>query len=142
MSGARGTMGYVAPELWNRNFGGVSYKSDVYSYGMMLLEMIGGRKNNISANASHTREKYFPDWVYKRFDQDTDLRLDEVIATEDDIAKRMTIVGLWCIQTLPNDRPAMSRVIEMLEGNVNSLEIPPKPILSSPSRSLPKSSVS
>jgi len=139
MSGARGTMGYVAPELWNRNFGGVSYKSDVYSYGMMLLEMIGGRKN-ISANASHTSEKYFPDWVYKRFDLDTDLRHDEVIATEDDIAKRMIIVGLWCIQTLPNDRPAMSRVIEMLEGNMNSLEIPPKPILSSPTRSLRKSS--
>ncbi|CAJ2637019.1 unnamed protein product [Trifolium pratense] len=30
MSDARGTMGYVAPELWNRNFGGVSHKSDVY----------------------------------------------------------------------------------------------------------------
>ncbi|XP_024641423.1 PR5-like receptor kinase [Medicago truncatula] len=141
MSGARGTMGYVAPELWNRNFGGVSYKSDVYSYGMMLLEIIGGRKN-ISANASHTSEKYFPDWVYKRFDLDTDLRHDEVIATDDDIAKRMTIVGLWCIQTLPNDRPAMSRVIEMLEGNVSSLEIPPKPILSSPTRPVPKSSAS
>nr|WIL59902.1 nodulation protein [Melilotus officinalis] len=141
MSGARGTMGYVAPELWNRNFGGVSYKSDVYSYGMMLLEMVGGRKN-INANASHSSEIYFPHWVYKRFDLGTDLRPDEVIAIEDEIAKRMTIVGLWCIQSLPNDRPTMSRVIEMLEGNMNSLEIPPKPILSSPTRSVPKSSAS
>ncbi|KAF9605145.1 hypothetical protein IFM89_014136 [Coptis chinensis] len=46
--GARGTPGYIAPEVSFRNFGGfggVSHKSDVYSYGMMVLEMIGGRKN-------------------------------------------------------------------------------------------------
>ncbi|CAJ2637016.1 unnamed protein product [Trifolium pratense] len=135
MSNARGTIGYVAPELWNRNFGGVSHKSDVYSYGMMLLEMVGGRKN-IVANASHTSE-YFPHWVYKRLDLGTDLIPGEMIATEDEIAKRMTIVGLWCIQTFPNDRPTMSKVIEMLEGNMNSLEIPPKPLLSSPTRSVP-----
>jgi interleukin-1 receptor-associated kinase 1 len=135
MSNARGTMGYVAPELWNRNFGGVSHKSDVYSYGMMLLEMVGGRKN-IVADASHTSEIYFPHWVYKRLDLGTGLIPGEMFATEDEIAKRMTIVGLWCIQTFPNDRPTMSRVIEMLEGNVNSLEIPPKPLLSSPTRSV------
>ncbi|MBA0587296.1 hypothetical protein Gorai_000428 [Gossypium raimondii] len=41
---ARGTIGYIAPELFCRNIGGVSHKSDVYSYGMMILEMVGGRK--------------------------------------------------------------------------------------------------
>ncbi|CAJ2637027.1 unnamed protein product [Trifolium pratense] len=142
MSDARGTMGYVAPELWNRNFGGVSHKSDVYSFGMMLMEMVGGRKN-IIADASQTSEIYFPHWVYKKLDLGTDLIPGEVITVEEgEIAKRMTIVGLWCIQTFPNDRPTMSRVIEMLEGNVNSLEIPPKPILSSPTRSVPGSSTS
>ena len=55
---------------------------------------------------------------------------------EDEIAKRMTIVGLWCIQTFPNGRPTMSKVVEMLEVNINSLEIPPKPLLSSPTRSV------
>ncbi|PNX61229.1 receptor-like protein kinase, partial [Trifolium pratense] len=142
MSGARGTMGYVAPELWNRNFGRVSHKSDVYSYGMMLLEMVGGRKN-LRADASHTSEIYFPYWVYSRLDLGGYLRPGEVIASEEDeIAKRMTVVGLWCIQTFPNDRPTMSRVIEMLECNMNSLEIPPKPVLSSPTRSVPKSPAS
>jgi hypothetical protein len=102
---------------------------------MMLLEMVGGRKN-IVADASHTSELYFPHWVYKRLDLGTGLIPGEMFATEDEIAKRMTIVGLWCIQTFPNDRPTMSRVIEMLEGNVNSLEIPPKPLLSSPTRSV------
>jgi interleukin-1 receptor-associated kinase 1 len=135
MSDLRGTIGYVAPEVWNRSFGGVSHKSDVYSYGMMLLEMVGGRKN-INANASKTSELYFPHWVYSRLELGSDLRPDEIMETEeDDIAKRMTIVGLWCIQTFPNDRPTMSKVIELLEVSMNLLQIPPKPLLSSPTRS-------
>lgn len=139
MSDQRGTMGYVAPEVWNRHFGGVSYKSDVYSYGMMLLEMVGGRKN-INADASHTSEIYFPHWVYSRLEFGSDLRPYGVMDTEEDeIARRMTIVGLWCIQTFPNDRPTMSKVVEMLEVSMNSLKVPPKPLLSSPTRSVSKS---
>ncbi|CAJ2637022.1 unnamed protein product [Trifolium pratense] len=79
---------------------------------MMLMEMVGGRKN-IIADASQTSEIYFPHWVYNRLDLGTDLIPGEMIATEDEIAKRMSIVGLWCIQPFPNDRPTMSRVIEM-----------------------------
>ncbi|XP_018470544.2 LEAF RUST 10 DISEASE-RESISTANCE LOCUS RECEPTOR-LIKE PROTEIN KINASE-like 1.1 isoform X1 [Raphanus sativus] len=43
MLDARGTVGYIAPEVFNNNFGGVSHKSDVYSYGMVILEMIGAK---------------------------------------------------------------------------------------------------
>ncbi|ESW24729.1 hypothetical protein PHAVU_004G155100, partial [Phaseolus vulgaris] len=134
MSDARGTMGYLAPEMWNKNFGGVSQKSDVYSYGMMLLEMVGGRKN-INVEASRTSEIYFPHLAYKRLESDNDVRPDEAINTEEnEISKRMTIVGFWCIQSLPDDRPSMSRVVDMLEGNMNSLKMPPKPLFSSPTR--------
>ncbi|XVF71585.1 hypothetical protein PTKIN_Ptkin12aG0050100 [Pterospermum kingtungense] len=59
MTGARGTVGYIAPEVFCRNFGGVSHKSDVYSYGMMVLEMVGGRKN-INVEVSQSSEIYFP----------------------------------------------------------------------------------
>ncbi|KAL2959586.1 hypothetical protein AAZX31_18G275300 [Glycine max] len=141
MSDARGTIGYVAPEVWNRNFGGVSHKSDVYSYGMMLLEMVGGRKN-INAEASHTSEIYFPHWIYNKLEQGGDLRPNTVIASEEEneIVKRMTLVGLWCVQTFPKDRPTMTRVVDMLEGKMDSLEIPPKPVLSSPTvSSVPES---
>jgi hypothetical protein len=102
---------------------------------MMLLEMVGGRKN-INADASRISELYFPHWVYSRLDHGNDLRPDRVMDTvEDEIARRMAIVGLWCIQTFPSDRPTMSKVIEMLEVSMNLLEKPPKPLLSSPTRS-------
>ncbi|CAN0861584.1 Rust resistance kinase Lr10 [Linum grandiflorum] len=41
---ARGTIGYIAPEVFSRNFGSISYKADMYRFVMMLLEMVGGRK--------------------------------------------------------------------------------------------------
>jgi len=61
-------MGYVAPEMWNKHFGGVPHKYDVYSYGMTLLEMVGGEKN-INAEASLTSEIYFPYLVHMRFEE-------------------------------------------------------------------------
>ncbi|XP_039173654.1 rust resistance kinase Lr10-like [Eucalyptus grandis] len=41
LTNARGTLGYMAPELFYRNIGGVSYKADVYSFGMLLMEVAG-----------------------------------------------------------------------------------------------------
>ncbi|KAG7973812.1 hypothetical protein I3843_06G016000 [Carya illinoinensis] len=134
MLGARGTAGYIAPEVFCRNFGGVSHKSDVYSYGMMVLEMVGGRKN-IDAEVDHTSEIFFPHWIYRHLELDEELTLHGLKTEEDrQNAKKMTIVSLWCIQTNPSNRPTMSRVVEMLEMSLNALQIPPKPFLSSPSR--------
>ncbi|CAI8619866.1 unnamed protein product [Vicia faba] len=146
MSNARGTVGYVAPEVFNKSFGGVSHKSDVYSYGMMLLEMIGGRKNvNIVEASSQSSELYFPHLViYKKLEDGNDLELDDEVMSneENEIAKKLTMVGLWCIQTIPTHRPTISRVIDMLEGSMDSLEMPPKPVMFSPPRSIPEFSTS
>ncbi|KAB2064155.1 hypothetical protein ES319_A09G001400v1 [Gossypium barbadense] len=132
---ARGTIGYIAPEVFCRNVGGVSHKSDVYSYGMVILEMVGGRKN-INVGVSQTSEIYYPHWIYGYVVQGNMepqvLGLKTIEETE--ITRKMILVGLWCIQTNPLDRPSMSKVIEMLEGSVEVLQIPPKPYLSSPSR--------
>ncbi|XP_059455076.1 PR5-like receptor kinase [Corylus avellana] len=136
MLGARGTIGYVAPELVCRNIGGVSHKSDVYSYGMMVLEMVGGRKN-IDIRVDHSSELFFPHWIYKRLELDEELGLEGVMNEEDqERARKMIIVSLWCIQTDPSNRPPMSKVVNMLEGSLDSLQIPPKPFFSSPPRSL------
>ncbi|KAD7117388.1 hypothetical protein E3N88_04656 [Mikania micrantha] len=132
---ARGTIGNIVPEIYNQNFGGVSHKSDVYSYGMLLLEMVGGRKNiDAGVGFGQTSEIYFPDRIYKRLHKDGFV-LDSITTTEDDYARKMTIVGLWCIQFAPNQRPAINEVIEMLEGSIKALEVPPKPFFSSPPRS-------
>ena len=135
-------MGYVAPEVFNRNFGEVSSKSDFYSYGMMILEMGGGRKN-IDVAASHTSKIYFPHWVYKRLELAEELGLQGIVSKEEnEIVRKMILVGLWCIQTDPSHRPSMTKVIDMLEGSIEALQIPPKPFLSSPSRSPTDSSIS
>uniref|UniRef100_A0A7N1A3Q9 non-specific serine/threonine protein kinase n=1 Tax=Kalanchoe fedtschenkoi TaxID=63787 RepID=A0A7N1A3Q9_KALFE len=132
MLGARGTVGYIAPEQVCLNFGQVSYKSDVYSYGMMILEMVGGRKN-VDAQVENASEVYFPRWIYKRLLLDQELALNVIIDEEDKVqAKKMIIVGLWCIQTDPAQRPPMSQVVEMLQGSIESLPAPPKPYLYSP----------
>ncbi|KAF6158268.1 hypothetical protein GIB67_001339 [Kingdonia uniflora] len=134
MLGARGTPGYIAPEVFCRTMGGVSHKSDVYSYGMMVLETVGGRRN-IKTEVDHSSEIFFPHWIHKRLELDQDLGLPGVTLETDTVVKKMILVGLWCIQTNPIDRPSMNKVVEMLEGSLESLQIPPKTFLTSPSRS-------
>ncbi|KAJ9682843.1 hypothetical protein PVL29_018715 [Vitis rotundifolia] len=135
---ARGTAGYIAPEVFCRNFGGVSHKSDVYSYGMLVLEMVGGRKNR---GAACTSDTYFPDWIYKHLEHGEDLILGRVVnQEEEETVRKMILVSLWCIQTNPTDRPSIHKVVEMLEGSLQSLETPPKPFLFSPTKSPQESS--
>ncbi|CAL9075645.1 unnamed protein product [Musa textilis] len=132
MTAARGTMGYIAPEMYSRNFGTVSYKSDVYSFGMLVLEMVGGRKN-LDPEIGKESEIYFPEWVYDRLvqSQDLGLAMQMEVKEEEEIMKKLVIVALWCIQWSPIDRPSMTRVMQMLTGNLQSLQIPPKPFVSS-----------
>ncbi|RVW22564.1 Rust resistance kinase Lr10 [Vitis vinifera] len=128
VTAARGTMGYMAPELVYKNIGGVSYKADVYSFGMLLMEMAGRRKN-LNVFAEHSSQMYFPSWVYDQFSEGKDIEMGDATEEEQKLAKKMIIVALWCIQLKPSDRPSMSKVVEMLEGNVELLQMPPKPFL-------------
>ncbi|XP_034710490.1 rust resistance kinase Lr10-like [Vitis riparia] len=129
MTTARGTIGYIAPEVLSRNFGNVSYKSDIYSFGILLLEMVGGRKN-IDVTMEKTSQVYFPEWVYNQLDQGGDVCIRIVEEGDIKIAKKLTIVGLWCIQWYPIDRPSMKVVIQMLEGGGDNLTMPPNPFAS------------
>ncbi|EOA19056.1 hypothetical protein CARUB_v10007716mg, partial [Capsella rubella] len=133
MLDARGTVGYISPEMFSKNYGGVSHKSDVYSYGMVVLEMIGATKREeVETSTSNKSSMYFPDWVYEDLERKEAMRLleDQIIeGEEEEIVKKMTLVGLWCIQTNPADRPPMRKVVEMLEGSLEALQVPPKPPL-------------
>ncbi|KAL1222295.1 PR5-like receptor kinase [Cardamine amara subsp. amara] len=63
---------------------------------------------------------------------------DQITEEEEKIAKKLVLVGLWCIQTNPSDRPPMIKVIEMLEGNLENLQVPPKPLLYLPATMVPE----
>ncbi|KAL6847872.1 hypothetical protein ACP4OV_022000 [Aristida adscensionis] len=135
MADARGTVGFIAPEVFSRGFGVVSTKSDVYSYGMLLLEMIGGR-SNARAYAEKASDQFFPLWVYDHLLEDGGVLGDAAAGGGgggEEIARKMAMVGLWCIQTVPASRPSMSRVLEMLERSVDELAMPPRPYHASPS---------
>ncbi|XP_070673866.1 rust resistance kinase Lr10-like isoform X2 [Malus domestica] len=133
MTTARGTMGYIAPEVFSRNFGNVSYKSDVYSFGMLLLEMVGGKKNIDSTSAIPT-EIYYPEWIYNLLEEGDDLRIHLGEEGDGRTPKKLAIVGLWCIQWHPAGRPSMKEVVQMLEGG-EILTMPPNPFAStSPAR--------
>jgi serine/threonine protein kinase len=129
MTTVRGTMGYIAPEVFSRNFGNVSSKADVYSFGILLLEIVGGRKN-VDVTVENTSQVYFPEWIYNILEQKEDMR----IFIDDDgdakIAKKLAIIGLWCIQWHPVDRPSMKDVVQMLEGEEDKLTMPPNPFAS------------
>ncbi|XP_052291188.1 LEAF RUST 10 DISEASE-RESISTANCE LOCUS RECEPTOR-LIKE PROTEIN KINASE-like 2.4 isoform X6 [Citrus sinensis] len=130
ISATRGTIGYIAPELISRNFGTVSCKSDVYGFGMVLLEMAGGRRNS-NMNATRSSKAYFPSWVYDQLNKGGDLELQNVTEIESMIARKLCMIGLWCIQVKAADRPSMTKVLEMLEGSIDDLQMPPRPFFSS-----------
>ncbi|KAM7465725.1 hypothetical protein LguiB_013287 [Lonicera macranthoides] len=129
VTAARGTMGYIAPEVFSRNFGNVSYKLDVYSFGMLLLEMVGGRKN-IDLTVQNPSQTSFPELIYGRLCQGEDLGIKIEEEEHAQIAKKLTIVGLCCIQWSPLDRPPMKIVVQMLEGKGDMLAMPPNPFAS------------
>ncbi|KQK09288.1 rust resistance kinase Lr10 [Brachypodium distachyon] len=124
IGGARGTVGYIAPEVFSRQYGAVSSKSDVYGYGMVVLEMVGA-KNQINVSTDNST-KYFPQWIYDNFDEFCGTTCEIVSSEPTELLRKMTIVGLWCIQLTPTDRPSMSKVLDMLESNSEDLQLPPK----------------
>ncbi|XP_015972389.2 LEAF RUST 10 DISEASE-RESISTANCE LOCUS RECEPTOR-LIKE PROTEIN KINASE-like 2.2 [Arachis duranensis] len=125
---ARGTLGYMAPELFYKNIGAISYKADVYSFGMLLMEMASQRRNS-NPNAEHSSQFYFPFWIYDQLAQKSDEIKVEILMHEEtsELAKKMFTTALWCIQLKPSDRPSMNKVVEMLEGEAANIEMPPKP---------------
>ena len=130
LTAARGTRGYMAPELFYKNIGGVSYKADVYSFGMLLMEM-AGRRRNLNVYVEHSSQIYFPSWAYDQFNEGKDIEMEDATETEEgnELLKKLIIVALWCIQLKPIDRSSMNKVVEMLEGNVDLLQMPPRPLL-------------
>ena len=127
-------MGYITTEVFSRNFENVSYKSDVHNFGLLLLEMVRGRKN-VDVTMENTSQIYFPEWIYNLLEKKEDLRVYVEDNGDAKIAKKVAIVGLWGIQWHPMDRPSMKVVVQMLEREGDNLTMPPNPFAStSPTR--------
>uniref|UniRef100_A0A0A9DPX1 Receptor-like serine/threonine-protein kinase n=1 Tax=Arundo donax TaxID=35708 RepID=A0A0A9DPX1_ARUDO len=121
----RGTMGYLAPEWISGQ--PITKKADVYSFGIVLLEIISGRRS--TKRLKFGSHRYFPLYAAVQVNEGNvlcllDSRLQgNAHVKELDVACR---VACWCIQDEENDRPSMGQVVHMLEGVVNT-EIPPIP---------------
>lgn len=114
---------YLAPE-WQKNTP-ISVKVDVFSYGIVLLEIICCRKN-LEVQVSNTEEIILSSWVYKCFERgQLDLLVDNE-EVEKEALERLVKVGLWCIQDEPALRPSMKCVLLMLEG-ITDIATPPCP---------------
>ena len=113
---AKGTPGYMAPEfIRGRNF---SAKIDVYSFGILILEIIGGRKNRDS-----TQVDYLIDMVKVKAEEGqlsdlVDDRNEDMQCHKEEAVKLLRI-GISCLQTDHHKRPSVSQVIHVLEGSMD-----------------------
>ncbi|KAH9555267.1 hypothetical protein CY35_08G105700 [Sphagnum magellanicum] len=117
-----GTMGYVAPEYASR--GQLSEKVDVFSFGVLVLEIVSGRKN-IEPSLNED-QAYLLEWVWKLFEEAKLLEMvDPKVNTlnhEKDIIHVINI-GLLCVQSTASKRPSMARVMAMLQGDEMEMEV-------------------
>jgi serine/threonine protein kinase len=123
-----GTRGYLAPE-WMSNQLMITNKVDVFSYGMVLLEIISGRRNLMMGKVG-APDMYFPSWAFPKIETEefmdvVDPALTRIVNPEE--VRRALQVAFWCINGSPHMRPAMSEVVQMLQGHV-PIDLPvPKP---------------
>nr|TKS04840.1 hypothetical protein D5086_0000139460 [Populus alba] len=89
----------------------------------------GSLEKYIFSRQDHSSQMYFPSWIYDQVNEGRDILEDQVTEQEKNTIKKMTIVALWCIQLKSIDRPSMHRVVQMLEADIESLQMPPKPFL-------------
>ncbi|KAJ4703325.1 Receptor-like kinase [Melia azedarach] len=120
-----GTFGYMSPEY---ALGGLfSTKSDVFSFGVLLLEIVSGKKNSSIFNNDDSSNLIR--WAWELWRDDKALEIvdsslaDSCPASE---ALRCIQVGLLCVQDSTTDRPSMSTVVFML-GNETALPSPKQP---------------
>ncbi|CAA0826551.1 G-type lectin S-receptor-like serine/threonine-protein kinase [Striga hermonthica] len=122
-----GTYGYMAPEYAME--GRFSEKSDVYSYGVLMLEIIKGKKNTSYYNGEWSLSLIGTAW--KMWNEQNGLAfVDDMIASSDlgsDIVRCIQI-ALLCVQEFPVDRPTIQTVISMLKHEIVDLPVPEQPV--------------
>lgn len=141
----RGTCGYMAPE-WTSPHTPITVKIDVYSYGMVLLEIVSGRRNlktscildldddpKAMLNILDAPDFFYPQWAFEKLELETDASILEVVdpsltgVVDMKEVRRALLVAFWCIHHKPEHRPTMSKVVQMLEGDIPIQQPVPRP---------------
>ncbi|KAF8389862.1 hypothetical protein HHK36_024379 [Tetracentron sinense] len=113
----RGTVGHIAPEYLST--GQSSEKTDVFGFGILLLELITGQRALEFGKAANQKGAML-DWVKKiHQEKKLDMLVDKDMKNNYDRIEleEMVQVALLCTQFLPGQRPKMSEVVRMLEGD-------------------------
>ncbi|XP_019192628.1 PREDICTED: receptor-like serine/threonine-protein kinase SD1-7 [Ipomoea nil] len=119
-----GTYGYMSPEYAMN--GCFSEKSDIFSFGVMVMEIVSGKRNNDFYNPNHVSNLlgYVWDmWIEGRISDLIDPTIEKSVSINE--ATRCIQVGLLCVQDNAADRPIMSEVVSML-GNESTVLLTPK----------------
>ncbi|PON88151.1 Cysteine rich receptor like kinase [Trema orientale] len=121
-----GTYGYMAPEY--AFYGHFSVKSDIYSFGVLIMEIITGKKNTRLLDSESSEDLLSNAWKHWRGGTALELldpRLrDSYTANE---VMRCIHIGLLCVQEDAADRPTMASIVLMLSSYSITLPIPQKP---------------
>uniref|UniRef100_A0A0E0JLN5 Receptor-like serine/threonine-protein kinase n=1 Tax=Oryza punctata TaxID=4537 RepID=A0A0E0JLN5_ORYPU len=126
----RGTIGYLAPEWISGT--AITAKADVFSYGMMLFEIISGKRNleqSEQSTETFSTETFFPVLIAKRLPEGNIQALLDYELTVNANFNEVEMackVACWCVQDDENSRPTMGEVVQILEGLVD-INLPPVP---------------
>ncbi|KAE8699010.1 Cysteine-rich receptor-like protein kinase 10 [Hibiscus syriacus] len=121
-----GTNGYMAPEYVMN--GHLSAKADVFSFGVVVLELISGQRNssfNLDVNAHSLL-----DWAYKLYKKGKSMEFMDPVLASSAVPEQLASciqIGLLCTQGDPHIRPDMSRVVILQSKRPGSLEEPTRP---------------
>ncbi|KAM3277249.1 hypothetical protein ACQJBY_045225 [Aegilops geniculata] len=120
-----GTYGYMAPEYVMR--GNYSVKSDAFSFGVMVLEIVTGSKCNDDnfRQSEDLLTTVWEHWTTGRILEVVDPCMDGSFSEKEML--KCIHIGLLCVQPNPVDRPTMSAVVMMLGSETFTLHAPSKP---------------